>query len=76
MTKQDFIRKISSRKFWALLTAIATAIMVLINTDAQTTEKVIALIGSFSAMVMYMFAEAYVDGQRLNNNQDEEKIPQ
>ncbi|MED1851813.1 hypothetical protein P4V33_09125 [Brevibacillus borstelensis] len=58
-------KKLSSRKFWALIAGVATCTMVLFGTDSDTTEKVVALIGSIGAVVGYMFAEAYVDSKSV-----------
>ncbi|MPN47855.1 hypothetical protein SDC9_195459 [bioreactor metagenome] len=53
-------RKLSSRKFWALLAALVTASLTGIATDSQIAH-IIAIITSIGACVAYMFAEAKVD---------------
>ncbi len=54
-------RKLSSRKFWALITAVVVACLVAFGADAGTTEKVTGVITAASAVVVYVLAEASVD---------------
>ena len=61
--KIDWRRKLSSRKFWALLAGLATTTGVLLKVPENTTAQVVAVIGAFGSVVGYMLAEAYVDGQ-------------
>lgn len=60
----DWERKLSSRKFWALVAGVATSAMVLFGLETGEIEKVVALITALGSVVGYMFAEAYVDGKR------------
>ncbi|GEA16825.1 hypothetical protein E308F_30710 [Moorella sp. E308F] len=67
----DWKRKLSSRKFWALLAGLATSILVLTNANNDTITKVVAVITATGSVVGYMFSEAYVDGKAVdeaNNN--------
>lgn len=61
--KIDWKRKLSSRKFWALLVGLATSALVLAKIPENTIAQVVAVIGAFGSVVGYMLAEAYVDGQ-------------
>lgn len=62
--KIDWVRKLSSRKFWALVAGFATSTLVLFNVGEDATVKIVALITSMGAVVGYMLSEAYVDGKR------------
>lgn len=64
----DWKRKLSSRKFWALVAGVATSVMVLAGAGEDTTTKVVGLIGAIGSVVAYMFAEAYTDGQNKDNS--------
>jgi len=66
----DWKRKLSSRKFWALLAGLATAALVLANVPEDTITRVVALIGAFGSIAVYMLAEAYVDGQAVGETVD------
>lgn len=57
-------QKFGSRKFWALVTGVATSIMVLVGAGEDTTVKVVGLIGAVGSTVVYMLAEAHVDANR------------
>lgn len=61
--KIDWKRKLASRKFWALLAGLATSALVLANIPENHIAEVVAVIGAFGSIAMYMLAEAYVDGQ-------------
>lgn len=58
----DWKRKLSSRKFWALIAALVTSWMVLFGVDAGVQMKVIAILGNTGAVVAYILSEGYVDG--------------
>jgi hypothetical protein len=61
--KIDWKRKLSSRKFWALLAALATAVLAGVVSDnivSQTT----GIITAVGACVAYIFAEASIDKER------------
>lgn len=67
MTKEDLIRKLTSRKFWiavaAMLASIATSIAG-ISTANENTVTIGAICSVISAAI-YAAAEAYVDAARL-----------
>ena len=59
--KIDWKSKLSSRKFWAAIVGVATAVLVLCNVDNLTIEKVTALITAEGVLIAYIFAEGAVD---------------
>lgn len=65
MSKEVFVRKIGSRKFWALITGVVTSVCVLVNAGDDTTIKIAGLIGAVGSAVTYMLAEGYVDGKAV-----------
>lgn len=67
--KIDWIRKLTSRKFWAAVAGFVTAIMVLLNTDALTQEHVIGLISATSVLAIYILGESYVDGKYADKDE-------
>lgn len=68
MTKEDFIRKISSRKFLSLITALIIAIGTMFKVSDGTITQIIAIVGAFLAIISYMFAEAVVDSARVKKD--------
>lgn len=57
----DLKRKLSSRKFWAMVTAFIVGLLTAFNVDENTKVQITALIGSFSAIVIYIYGESKVD---------------
>jgi hypothetical protein len=70
--KIDWKKKLSSRKFWALVAGLATSALVLAKVPENTIVQVAAVIGAFGSVVTYMLAEAYVDGQAVGTGEDTE----
>lgn len=70
MNKIDIIRKLSSRKFWALVSALAVTVTSIVFSEAVAVH-VASIIAAVSACVTYIFAEASVDAARLSSEQDD-----
>lgn len=60
-------RKLSSRKFWALLAALAVSVCTALGVIPATTENITAIIGALGACAVYMLSEAYVDGKNAGS---------
>jgi len=71
--KINWAKKLSSRKFWALAAGLATSFLVLANVPENTIAQVAAVIGAFGSVAVYMLAEAYVDGQAVGAEEEEEE---
>lgn len=54
-------RKLSSRKFWALVAGVATSVLVLLGAGDEAIVKVAGLITATGSVIVYMLAEAHVD---------------
>lgn len=63
----DLKRKLTSRKFWAAITAFVTSILVAFNVDAMSIEQIIAIITAVGSLVCYIFAESYIDGKNASS---------
>jgi len=59
--KIDWKRKLSSRKFWALLAAFATSVLAASGAGENVTLQVTGVIGAVGACVAYILAEAATD---------------
>lgn len=64
MTKDDLIRKLTSRKFWAAFVAFITALLVAFNVPEASISQVTAIIMAFGSLLAYIFAEGWVDSAR------------
>lgn len=61
MNKTDWVRKLSSRKFWVAVAALVTGIVSFIakpTTDAQTISSLILMLG---AVIAYCVGEGIAD---------------
>ena len=62
--KIDWASKLSSRKFWALLGALAVSVMAAVGAGQESVTKVAGIIGAVASCVTYMLAESYTDAHR------------
>lgn len=63
----EWRKKLTSRKFWAAVIAVITALLVLFGMDEMTGEKVIALISAEGSLIAYIFAEGAIDTARIES---------
>lgn len=61
-------KKLTSRKFWIAVAGFITAILVAWNVDDNSIGQVTAIIMGFADIIVYVFAESYVDGQHIGEN--------
>lgn len=67
MTKEDWVRKLTSRKFWAAVCGFVSPLIIVLGGDAGTAEKVVGLIMSGAAVIAYIIGEGLVDAENKNN---------
>lgn len=72
MKKTDWVSKLSSRKFWALLAALATSILTAGGATDNTVVQVTGIIAAVGACVAYMLAEGIADASGKNNENKSE----
>ena len=76
MTREDWIRKLSSRKFWMAIAAFVSGLIAYFKNPGDPT----ALIMSFGAVVAYIVAEGFADASGAKSDvvwlPDEEKPPE
>ena len=63
MKKEDLIRKLGSRKFWACISAVVIALVAFFNAPAETTERIVALISAIGGLCIYMLSEGIADSK-------------
>lgn len=61
MTKEDFIRKITSRKLWLALALFISGLLAFFEKDAEKIEKISGLIMQGAAVIAYILGEGLVD---------------
>ena len=62
MSKQDLIRKLTSRKFWVALMSFITALLIYFKVDAGSVERITTIVMSFGSLIAYVLAEGWADG--------------
>ena len=80
MTKQDWIRKLTSRKFWAAVAAFVVGLLIYFGKTEAEAAQVEGLIMSGAAVVAYILGEGLIDAVREHNavyiEEPEEKPPE
>lgn len=61
MTKQDFIRKLTSRKFWLAVASFVSMLIVYFTGDNTKAESISALIIAGASVVGYLIGEGLAD---------------
>lgn len=61
MTKQDIIRKLTSRKLWVAVAGFVSGLIVAFDGDAETAETISGLILQGAAVLGYLVAEGLAD---------------
>ena len=61
MSKDDWIRKLTSRKFWLAIAAFVAGLVAFFRSPSGSTETITGLIMSFGAVVAYIVGEGMAD---------------
>lgn len=61
MTKENIIRKLTSRKFWVAVAGFVSGLIIALKGDADTAETVSALILQGASVLGYLIAEGLTD---------------
>ena len=61
MSKTDWKRKLSSRKFWAAIVSFVTAMCAAFGAGDGTTAQITLIITGIGALAVYMLAEGIAD---------------
>lgn len=75
VTWSDFLRKVSSRKFWAMLIAVIATVLTVFNVDMLTVEQTTAILSGIGALCIYILTEGAVDIARTKAELAEAKPP-
>ncbi len=67
MTKQDLIRKLTSRKFWMALAGFISGLIVALGGSSETAETVSGVILAGASVIGYLLAEGLTDAARVED---------
>ena len=70
MTKEDIIRKLTSRKFWLAVVAFITNLIIAFRGDAQLTETIAGVVMAGAAVIAYILGEGLVDAENKGKESD------
>lgn len=71
MNKIDWVKKLTSRKFWLALISFITALLMYFKVESSTIENVTTIVMSFGSLIAYIISEGLVDASN-NSKSDEE----
>ena len=73
--KIDWVRKLSSRKFWSMVSAFVVGMVIYFGGTQERATAIEGLIMAFGSVVVYILAETATDisyaPQHLADNNDE-----
>ena len=61
MSKDDIIRKLTSRKFWLAVAAFVTELIIAFKGDAELAETLSGMIMAGATVVAYIVGEGLID---------------
>ena len=61
MTKDDLVRKLTSRKFWAAVIAFVTGLLIFFGKSEAEATQIAALIMSGASVIAYIIGEGLAD---------------
>ena len=64
MTREDMIRKLTSRKFWLAVAAFVTELIIAYKGDAELAETLSGMIMAGATVIAYIVGEGLVDSER------------
>lgn len=65
MTKQDLIRKLTSRKFWIAVIGFLTPLLLAFGVTENDVNQVTAIIMAGADVVAYLIAEGMADAKHV-----------
>lgn len=61
ITKEDIIRKLTSRKFWLAVVSFVTCLAVFFGGSSETIERIASLIMAGGTIIAYIVGEGLAD---------------
>ena len=61
MSREDVIRKLTSRKFWLAVAAFVTELIIAFKGDAELAETLSGMIMAGATVIAYIVGEGLVD---------------
>lgn len=65
MTKENIIRKLTSRKFWVAVAGFVSGLIIAMDGDAETAETISGLILQGASVLGFLLAEGLTDAAHI-----------
>ena len=65
MSKNDMIRKLTSRKFWLAVAAFITELIIAFKGDAGLAETISGMIMAGATVIAYILGEGLIDAENV-----------
>lgn len=72
MKNIDWVRKLTSRKFWVAVVGFATPLMTMLQLSDDTAVQITALIMAGGTLIAYIIGEGMADAASAGGQEDEE----
>ena len=63
MSREDIVRKLTSRKFWLAVAAFVTELIIAFRGDAEMAETVSGMIMAGATVIAFIMGEGLVDAE-------------
>lgn len=73
MNKIDWLRKLTSRKFWMALAGFVSGLIVALGGSSETAETVSGVILAGASVIGYLLAEGLTDAARETTTKEVEE---
>lgn len=73
MNKIDWVKKLTSRKFWVAVAGFVTGIILAFKGNAATAETVSGCIMAGASVIAYIFGEGLADVANAGETEDKNK---
>lgn len=71
MTKIDWVRKLTSRKFWLAITGFITPLLLAFGVSDAAATQITSIILSGASVIAYILAEGWVDANATPDEKTE-----
>ena len=65
MSKNDMIRKLTSRKFWLAVAAFITELIIAFKGNAEMAETISGMIIAGATVIAYILGEGLIDAENV-----------
>lgn len=73
MNKIDWVKKLTSRKFWVAVAGFVTGIILAFKGNAETAKTVSGCIMAGASVIAYIFGEGLADVANAGETEDKNK---